>query len=239
MTTITGVHPDAVLKALIEKGGRSDKIAKLRKIHELCSLEYSRHSQGARDLSLSNMSKVAVSHGVFKAARTIYNTQSADYRALMESWEAYNGPKASAVVKQQAEPTEKYAFLRKIEDPAVRHLCHMAFIRQDKLLAELNLLKSKVEVIVDMRPLGGKISAGGGNVAIIEPGAQLTDSERNALVAAIDSKFLAKWRWRLGETGEVLDEKGRFVFMPGFATGIAKILGKANLSSHVGIKRKS
>ena len=70
----TDVHPDEVLKAILDKGNRRDKEEKLRKIHELCSLEYSRHSQGARDLSIANMARVAESHGLFKA-RTIYNKQ--------------------------------------------------------------------------------------------------------------------------------------------------------------------
>ena len=96
----TDVHPDEVLKAILDKGNRRDKEEKLRKIHELCSLEYSRHSQGARDLSIANMARVAESHGLFKA-RTIYNKQSEDYAALIKAWEAYNGPKPSKAVKAQ------------------------------------------------------------------------------------------------------------------------------------------
>lgn len=227
MTTSRAIHPDEVLKALLAKGNRSDKERKLCKLHELCLLEYSRYSQGARDLSIANMARVAESHGLFKA-RTIYNKQSEDYASLIEAWESYNGPKQSKLVKEQVAPaTDKYAFVRKIEDPAIRSLCFAGLAERDKLRAEVNMLKSQSKVVVDMRPLGAEIAKGAANVAVIETAAQLTDSERNALVAAIDPKTLMRKKWRLGETGEILDEQDRFVFNPGFATGIAKILGQA------------
>lgn len=235
--THTSVHPDEVVEALLAKGNRRDKNEKLSKLHELCFLEFSRHSQGARDLSLSNMSKIAESHGLFKA-RTIYNAQSADYAALIKAWEAYNGPKVIKSTKKQIMLSDKHAFLLKIEDPAVRILCQMAFIERDKVRAELNMLKAKVEVIVDMRPLRSEFSRGSNNVTVVEPFVLLTDSERNALTAAIDSKTLAHRHWRLGETGEVIDERDRFVFMPGFATGIAKILGNKNSSPSETMRKK-
>lgn len=222
--TINIVHPDQVLKAILDKGNRRDKEAKLRKLHELCSIEYSRHSQGARDLSIANMARVAESHGLFKA-RTIYNTQSEDYALLIKAWEAYNGPKESKVIKEQLSSPEKHAFLKKIEDPAIRSLCQMALIERDKLRTELNMLKSQTQVIVDMRPLGAEIVKGGA-VAVIEMAAQLNDSERRALTAAIDPKALAQRNWRVGDTGEILDERDRFIFNPGFATAIAKVLGR-------------
>lgn len=227
MLNTTSVHPDEVLMAILAKGNRRDKEEKLRKLHQLCSDEYSRHSQEARDLSIANMARAAESHGLFKS-RTIYNKQSEDYVALIRAWEAYNGPKASKVIKKQLLPVEKYAFLKKIDDPAIRSLCHMALIERDKIRVELNMLKSITVVPIDMRPLGADIAKGSINVAIIEPAAQLTDSERKALIAAIDPKNLARRKWRLGDTGEVLDERGRFIFNPGFATAIMKILGKSD-----------
>ncbi|MBI5921983.1 MAG: alpha/beta hydrolase [Betaproteobacteria bacterium] len=221
--TTSAVHPDEVLKALLAKGNRRDKDEKLRKLHELCAIEYARHSQGARDLSLANMSRIAESHGLF-TARAIYNKQSEDYANLIEAWAAYNGPKPSKAQEKKASP-EKYDFLKKIEDPAVRSLCQISLIERDKLKAELNLLKSKTQVVVDMRPLGAEIGKGSMNVAVIEMAAQLTDSEHKALEAALDPKNLEQRKWRLGETGEVVDERDRFVFLPGFATAIRKIIG--------------
>lgn len=221
----TDLHPDEVLKALLAKQSRRDKVEKLGKLHDLCAVEYGRHSHGARDLSLANMSKVAESNGLFKA-RTIYNSQSVDYASLIKAWEAYNGPKQSRPMKEAVAGREKYAFLKKIEDPAVRSLCQIAFAERDKLKAELNLLKSKTVITIDMRPLGSHERSGSLEIAGTEPTIELTDSEQKALSAAINPAALALKGWRLGDTGEVIDERRRFVFNPGFATGIAKILAQ-------------
>ncbi|MFO1397878.1 MAG: gamma-mobile-trio protein GmtX [Burkholderiales bacterium] len=226
MTESTVVHPDVVLQELLKRGNRSDKEAKLRKLNELCSTEYNRHNKGARDLSVANISRVAESHGLFKA-RTIYNKQSQDYAALIKAWEAYNGPKDSKRAKDRAASSDKLSFLLTIEDAAVRSLCQIAFSERDKLRAELNMLKSRTEVVVDMRPLGAGVAEGKSSVAVVELAARLTDSERKSLVAAIDVNTLAKRKWRLGKSGEVLDERDRFIFNPGFATGISKILGQS------------
>lgn len=217
------VHPDNVLEALLSKGNRRDKQEKLQKLHEICSLEYSRHSQGARDLSVANISRIAESQGLFKA-RTIYNIQSSDYVKLINSWDAYNGPKKSIPTKKTIGTPDKYAFLQRIEDPSIRSLCHMALIERDKLKAEFNLLKSQTQVIVDMRPLGAEIVTGALDVASSEPKVILTESERIALAESIDSKLLEQRKWRIGQTGEIVDEKNRFVFKPGYATAILKII---------------
>jgi hypothetical protein len=222
------LNPDDVLDALLAKGNRSDKNEKLRKLHELCKLEFNR-TENLRDLSMANMSRIAESNGLFKA-RTIYNAQSADYATLIKFWEGHSGPVKVQILRKQTASTDKYAFLQNIEDPAIRSLCQIALIERDKLRTELNLLKAKFEVIVDMRPPGTQLKALN-SLTVIETFAQLTDSERNALMTAIDSKTLAKRHWRIGETGEVIDDRNRFVFMPGFATGIEKVLGKANLKA--------
>lgn len=216
-------HPDELLKALVSKQSRRDKREKLVKLHDLCAAEYRRHSQGARDLSLANMSKIAESNGLF-TARTIYNVQSADYVTLIKAWDAYNGPKQARPGRVETHGIEKYAFLKKIEDPAVRSLCQIAFAERDKLKGEVNLLKSKTVISVDMRPLAGQARTTSVEIASNSSAPALTDSERDALNAAIDRTRLEAKGWRLGETGEVLDERGRFVFNPGFATGITKLL---------------
>ncbi len=172
-TTNSTIHPDTVFEALLAKGNRKDKEGKLRKLHEICSIEYSRHSQGARDLSVANISKLAESHGLFKA-RTIYNSQSSDYVELIDSWKAFNGPKENNYPKKQTDSKNRYSFLQKIDDPSVRSLCQMALIERDKLKAELNLLKSQTQVIVDMRPLGAEVVQGTGNSAVVEAVDQLT-----------------------------------------------------------------
>ncbi|MBA5639478.1 alpha/beta hydrolase [Duganella sp. LX20W] len=219
-------HPDEVLKRLLDKSLRADKAEKLRRLHSLCEKEFERHSSGARDFSLANMSKVAESAGLFRA-RTIYNAQSVDYANLVKAWEAHNGTTNTRKNNKVVEPLkDKYDFLAKIEDQALRSLCRIAFSERDKLKAELNLLKSQTVVTVDMRPIGmhtrTSYVTADSNVKAIE----LSDSEHKALSAAIDPATLARKGWSIGEAGEIIDERRRFVFNPGFATGLAKLLSK-------------
>lgn len=218
------IHPNVVLKALLEKKCRRDKVETLQKLHELCSIEFSRRAPAARDLSAANMARVAESHGLFKA-RTIYNKQSEDYVALIQAWEAYSGPIASKIEKAPPRSEEKHSFLKKIDDPVVRNLCQIALLERDRLKEEVNMLKGTSVWTIDMRPLGANIDHSSENMAVIEMAAQLTDSERNALTAAIDPAFISRRKWQLGELGEILDERGRCIFRPGFASAIEKILG--------------
>lgn len=223
--TRESIHPSIVLKALLEKKCRRDKVATLQKLHELCSIEFSRRGSAARDLSAANMARVAESHGLFKA-RTIYNKQSEDYVALIQAWEAYSGPITPKTEKKAPPSSEdKYSFLKKIDDPVVRSLCQIALLERDRLKEEVNMLKGTSVWTIDMRPLGAKIENGSEHMAVIEMAAQLTDSERNALNAAIDPASISKRKWQLGELGEILDERGRCIFRPGFASAIEKILG--------------
>lgn len=217
------MKPDEMLKAILAKGQRSDKEEKLRKLHQLCSVECSRN-EGMRDLSIANMARIAESHGLFKW-RTIYNKASADYAALIQAWNEYNGPMTKISARKSSNMQSKYDWLEAINNDVARNLTQAALVERDKLRAELNMLKSQTVLTVDMRPLGAQIPRGATNIAIVETSAQLTDSERHALTAAIDPIALARRHWRIGETGEVMDELDRFVFNPGFTTGIAKILG--------------
>jgi hypothetical protein len=218
-----GVHPDEVFRSLVERCSRRDKKDNLARLHEICRLEYSSHASGSRDLSLASIGRAAEIAGLFKA-RAIYNRQSQDYRSIVESWAGYSGPKVAKVTKPDNLEKDRYAFLDKIADPAVRVLCRTAIAERDRLKNELQLVKSNAEVVIDMRPLGAKVARGATNVALVEVAAQLTDSERSALVQAINPVAIADRRWRIGDVGDILDEHGRFVFFPGFVTAIRKVL---------------
>lgn len=219
MSGMTDIHPDAVLASLLDKGGRSNRRANLTKMHELCR----RHNAaGSRDFSLPAIGRLAETEGILKG-RALYNAQSADYRVLIEAWSAYAGPAEPRPPKTLA----SHDYLMRIEDPAIRSIMQAIIAERDKLKAQLNVLKANAQVTVDRRPLGATISASPGvePVAVLAPSAQLTPSEREALLKAVSAGYLEERGLREGSHGEIVNERGRTVFEVGFARAIRKILG--------------
>ncbi len=223
------IQPEEVLKTLLSKQHRRDKEDKLQRLHKLCSLEYGRGAN-RRDLSLSNMSKIAESDGLFRA-RTIYNVQSEDYRTLIHAWDSFTGKSPEKIASRKIEGHKRYDFLQKIEDPAVRSLCQIGLMERDKFLAELNMVKSETEIVIDMRPAASIPPNTGADLLPFADILNLTESELRSLESAIDPSTWSERQWRLGTAGEVVDRHERFIFLPGFVTAISKILGRAADSS--------
>jgi hypothetical protein len=209
------VHPEEILETILAKGCRRDKADTLRKLHELCMAEYNRHSQGARDLSIAHIARLAESHKLLKL-KTMWNPQSADYVSLIKAWEAFNGPKASLASKQKGVSASKYAFLEKIEDPAVRSMCELIVAERDRLRAELNMLKGTTTWNVDLRPKTP--------VARQDDFDLLTESEISALTKAIEAKTISARDWSSTSSGGVVDVRGKPIYDPGYITGIEKTI---------------
>lgn len=213
----TEIHPDAVLEALLAKGGRSNRRASLAKLHELCRRQ---HEAGSRDFSLPAIGRLAEADGIMKG-RALYNAPSADYRALIEGWAAYAGPPAPKPPKNLA----SHDYLMRIEDPAIRSIMQAIIAERDKLKAQLNVLKANTQVTVDRRPLGATITAAPGAqpVTVLAMAAKLTPSEREALQKAVSAEYLEERGLREGSHGEIVNERGRTVFEVGFARAIRKM----------------
>ena len=218
------IHPDQILQGLLNKNPRSDKVKKMKQLHELCKHEYGR-SPAMRDLSVANMARSAENDGILKA-KSLYNVQSADYCALIEAWAAYGGPVSMPVKVKKDKLRDKYEWVQKIEDPAARTLTLMALAERDKLKAALDTIKSVTTLQIDMRPVGATLEKGA-QVAVIEAGARLTDSQRKALEAAISPEVMREMDWTMGEDGEVRKKNGVFVYDPGYGTAIQQMLGKS------------
>ncbi|MEG0151402.1 MAG: gamma-mobile-trio protein GmtX, partial [Comamonas sp.] len=116
--------------------------------------------------------------------------------------------------------------LLRIDDPAIRSIMQSVIVERDKLKSQLTLLKSKSQIVVDQRPLGANIAPGDSDVPILEIGAQLTDSERDALRSAIAKDFLADQGWSVGPDGEIVTDRNRVIYDPGYESAIKKILAK-------------
>ena len=163
------------------KGGRSQRLQNLNKVHEICRRQHA----GAKDFSRANIGRICEAEGVLKG-RALYNAASADYVSLIASWAAFVG------VDGKPRPSVKPAlasqeFLLRIEDPAIRSIMQATTVERDKLRAQLNMLKANTVVTVDRRPLGAEVvpTAAGQTVAVLTMDVQLTDSEREALEQAI------------------------------------------------------
>jgi len=121
---------------------------------------------------------------------------------------------------------DKYDWVQKIEDPAARTLTLMALADRDKLKTALDTLKSVTTLQIDMRPMGATLEKGA-QVAVIEAGARLTDSQRKALEAATSREVMRQMDWTMGEDGEVQKKNGVFMYDPGYVTAIQQVLGRS------------
>jgi hypothetical protein len=219
MNSATFDHPNVLLGTLLAKGGRAHRLARLKALHEICR----RHQEsGSRDFSLSTIGRLAEAEGILKG-RVLYNMQSADYRKLISAWATYAGPPTL----RPSKPLASREYLMRIHDPAIRSIMQAIIGERDKLRAEVNLLKSNAQVVVDRRPIGVRATG----AAIASPtttnghNAQLTPSEREALGKAVSADYLERHGLHEGSHGEIVNEHGRTVFDIGFARAIRKILG--------------
>lgn len=219
MTPPITIHPDDVLASLLAKGGRSQRQRNLTAVHEICRRQ---HQTGSRDFSIPAIGRLCETEGILKG-RALYNAQSADYRDLIEAWQEYAGPTALKASKVLA----SHDYLLRIEDPAIRSLMQGIISERDRLKAQINTLKANTHIVVDRRPLGGNVvtSPGAAPVVLLPMESQLTESEKQALRRSISREFLEDRGWQEIELGEIVNEKGRTIFDPGFATAIRKVLG--------------
>lgn len=214
---ISSNDPDAVLQELLAVGARPQKVRNLQAIHELCRSQY---DAGARDFSLSTIGKLLEAQQVMKG-RGLYNEPAADYRRLIESWGRLAGP-APAKASTKSKSGDDY--IEGVADPAARMLLRSVIAEKNRLVAQLNTLKSAKAIVVDRRPVSDTGQQGS------NASASLTDSERKALRKAISPEFLRRQGWEEVKLGEIVNERGRTIFDPGFAVGLRKLLGDTDIN---------
>jgi hypothetical protein len=172
---------------------------------------------GPRDFSLSNIGKLAEAKGIMKA-RGLYNAAAEDYRKLVGAWSNLAGPLPSILIDRE-KPSEVY--VSQIQDPVLRMLVKRDIAKLNRVTAELNVLKASKTIFVDRRPVLDSIQPAMNNAV-----KRLEDSELRALKKVLSPEFLKAKGWEETKLGEIVNDRGRTVFDPGFATGLRKLLGE-------------
>jgi len=218
---MTTLHPHTLYEQLLTSAS-SLKRKNLTFIHDICTALY---EAKASDFSLATVGRASEKAGGI-SKKALYNPTSAEYQALIRAWSEFAAsgrPNAIAPPKAQGED----ALLLKIPDPAVRALVGAAIAERNRLRAEVNLLKSASNIVVDRRqgmtPTPFTTMNG---IEVFEPRQQLTDTERRSLQKAVSAPFLNGEGWTEGPHGEIRNARGRNIFDVGFSTALRKMLSE-------------
>ncbi|MBD8616869.1 hypothetical protein IFT69_24470 [Pseudomonas putida] len=179
------------------------------------------------NFSIANIARYSVAAGG-PSASSIRNKTGFRFRILIDAWAA----KAGTTRKMPANPNgrgtkvpDEYELLRLIPDAAVRACFSQIIAERNRFLNELNILKARSKIVIDLRPPRRKSEASSIQVFSALPGL-LNTLEFEALRAAIDPEFLEDQGWRVTAAGQVKDQSGE-LYKHGYATAIRKILDEA------------
>lgn len=210
------MHPDDLLKVLLQSTANAKHKDLLVGLHQICRAQHNT----SKDFSRRTVGRICEATGLFKA-RILYNEASGNHRALIDCWHQFacTGKGLTPTTKPDA-PVD--VLLLKIPDLALRSYVQTALADLKKKTAEVNLLKSQLSIRV-VEPVAASHLAGQ-PLALIQQQSRLTASEVEALEKAISTSFLEQEGWSEGRHGDVRNEQGRVLFGPGFSTGVRKAL---------------
>ena len=217
-------HPDAVFAALKAKANAR----KQRHLTVLHTLLREQQAQGQVQFTYAYVGRLSGDRGGPKL-QTIRNKAGEDYRTLIEAWRVY-ARKGRVTSDAESKVVADETVLQDIDNPRLR--AHMGFIvsERNQLRREVHLLRAHAKITVDMRPLPGVGRVDGKNVIqVLEPTAHFTESELEALRAALSPAFLEQQHWAEDADGRIVDlstSKRRVLFQVGFTHAIRKILSE-------------
>jgi hypothetical protein len=225
MLDTTQLHPDAVLEAIQSSSSHPTKLRNLELIHKVCN---ELKALGSKDYSLKTVGEAVEARGGLKV-KALWNVQSADYRKLIEAWQAYaGGPKLRETAKLGAADT----LTRSIADPAMRIVVEKLVRERSALLAEVNILKAQSKVVIDKRPpavtRAMPLAPDGAMTLEASTGPALSTLEREALEHAISADLWSAESWQEEKNGRVVKLLGegrtRTIFKPGFVSAVKTVL---------------
>lgn len=215
MTDKNVEHPEKVLSILLQNAKNIRRREGLLGLHKICEAQH----QTSQDFSRSTLGKLCKVANVF-GERLLYNAGSDDYRALVAAWEAYSLP----MKKPKPSLHDSHwndSLLRLIDNPALRALVQEIQVRNGRLRAELNMLKSISKLVADRRPSdesSATLHAFSNTIFTLKP------SEFEALRDAVSKDFLTGEGWVEGRLGDVKSGTGRTIYGPGYTFAIRRIL---------------
>lgn len=222
------IHPDHVFEQILISAAHPTKKRNLQLIHQNCR---ELQNLGVTDFSLRKIGELIESKGGIKA-KALWNAQSADYRKLIEAWQAYVGP-TSPKRHLASHSSLALNLSQNISDPATRIIVEQIVRERNSLRAEVNILKSNTRITIDRRPAGSLstvrtgVDIGGTGELTVEP--RLNLLEREALTHAISSELWSQEGWLEEKHGRVVmpisgTMHTRTIFKPGYVTAIKKLL---------------
>ena len=224
MKNTTRIHPDTIYDVMLSAAGHPTKRRNLSLIHDVCR---EREKLGSREFALKSVGEAVESRGGPKV-KALWNPQSADYRKLIEAWQAYAGAPA---LREVAKSSTVDLVTQNIPDPATRIVVEKLMKERNTLRSEVNILKAQTKFIIDKRPRVATPTASVANGEMtleITSGPKLNPLEREAIEYAISPEFWRIEGWVSERNGRVVKDLGegrtRTVFKPGFVNALRKIL---------------
>jgi hypothetical protein len=225
MNPNTNIHPDLVLEAIQSTSRHPVKKRNLALFHEVCM---ERHELGSKDFSLKSIGEATECRGGLKA-KALWNAQSADYRKLIDAWQAYVGPPAPKL-KEATRAAGSFEFMQNIADPATRIIVEKLLRERDSLRAELNIMKAATTLTIDRRPSSMSpppVSTSAN--CTVEANLHLNQLENEALEHAISRELWEQEGWFEEKLGRVVapvqgSNRVRTIFKPGFVPAVKKLL---------------
>lgn len=211
-----------MLEQLVLASSRPDRVRNLRALHELCKAQ----AKGSKDFSRGTIGRLCEAARLFKR-RILYNAGSEPYRTLIDAWSAYAGaPSKSAHEEIRDVVRDK---LGGIPDPALRSLVLAILSENNRLRAEVRLLKASTVMHIDRRSMALSLP-GSETIELAAQATKLTPTEYDALRHVLSKTFLDDEGLTEGPHGELINRLGRVVFPVGFCKAIRRILDSENRS---------
>jgi hypothetical protein len=216
------ISPQELFSQLFDNASTRKKRS-LEIINQVCMEQQER---GSVDFSIATIGRLSEAAGG-PTERTIRNKDGAEYQALMHTWAS----QANGVTRKppsKKEPSAMEDILNMIDNPSARALVGVMIAENRKLKGENTLLKTQMQVSIDMRPNTQLTGANGkGIVQVLPAFNDLSPIEIGALEHAISDTLMEEQGWTQDEHGRI--KKGEHtIFKIGFVNAIRKILDNVN-----------